>query len=120
MAAGLGNAWTAGIDGLLIDTAPPDLRNRALAPAGAGITFTQRADSHCGAIAGQHPPPVVIPLAAAAGVIAATVLRPQRPAQAELVLTGLARLPDSCRAHVSGCRVKAGEATAQRRPQGQA
>jgi hypothetical protein len=43
MAAGLGNAWTAGIDGLLIDTAPPDLRNRALALAGAGIMFTQGA-----------------------------------------------------------------------------
>jgi hypothetical protein len=43
MAAGLGNAWTAGIDGLLIDTAPPDLRNRALAPAGAGIMVTQGA-----------------------------------------------------------------------------
>ena len=43
MAAGLGNAWTAGIDGLLIDTAPPDLRNRAPALAGAGIMFTQGA-----------------------------------------------------------------------------
>jgi hypothetical protein len=47
MAAGLGNAWTAGIHDVLIDTAPPDLRNRALALAGAGIMFTQAPDSHC-------------------------------------------------------------------------
>ena len=46
--AGLGNAWTAGIDGLLIGTAPAALRNRALA------------------------------LAAAAGAIAAATLRPHR------------------------------------------
>jgi len=88
-AAGLGCAWTAGIDGLLIDTAPPSLRNRALALAGAGLMFTQGAGFALWGIAGQYlPVAVVIPLAAAAGVLAATILRPPRAAQAELVLTG--------------------------------
>jgi predicted MFS family arabinose efflux permease len=80
VAAGLGNAWTAGIDGLLIDTAPPDLRNRALALAGAGIMVTQGAGFALWGLAGQYlPPTVVIPLAAVTGVLAATILRPQRP-----------------------------------------
>jgi MFS family permease len=78
--AGLGSAWTAGIDGLLIDTAPPALRNRALALAAAGIMFTQGAGFALWGIAGQYLPlTVVIPLAAAAGVLAATILRPRRP-----------------------------------------
>ena len=77
--AGLGNAWTAGIDGLLIDTAPSSLRNRALALAGAGIMFTQGAGFALWGIAGQYlPVTVVIPLAATAGVLAATTLRPDR------------------------------------------
>jgi predicted MFS family arabinose efflux permease len=88
-AAGLGSAWTAGIDGLLIDTAPPSLRNRTLALAGAGLMFTQGAGFALWGIAGQYlPVAVVIPLAATAGVLTATILRPPRAAQAELVLTG--------------------------------
>src|SRR5262249_24207081 len=39
--SGLGSAWAAGIDGLLIETAPPALRNRALALGSAGLMFTQ-------------------------------------------------------------------------------
>jgi hypothetical protein len=77
--AGLGNAWTAGIDGLLIDTAPPGLRNRALALGGAGIMFIQGAGFALWGIAGQYIPlTAVIPLAAAAGAIAVVTLRPHR------------------------------------------
>ena len=77
--AGLGNAWTAGIDGLLIDTAPPALRNRALALGGAGIMFIQGAGFALWGIAGQYIPlTAVIPLAAAAGAIAVVTLRPHR------------------------------------------
>jgi len=80
--AGLGHAWAAGMDGLLIDTAPSGLRNRALALAGAGIMFTQGAGFALWGIAGQWlPVTAVIPLAAAAGVLAATLLRPRRPAR---------------------------------------
>ncbi|HYV81594.1 MAG TPA: MFS transporter [Streptosporangiaceae bacterium] len=80
-AAGLGSAWTAGIDGLLIDTVPPDLRNRALALAGAGLMFTQGAGFALWGLAGQYlSVTVVIPLAATAGVVAATILRPRRAA----------------------------------------
>ena len=80
--AGLGHAWAAGMDGLLIDTAPSELRNRALALAGAGIMFTQGAGFALWGIAGQClPVTVVIPLAATAGVTAATLLRPRRPAR---------------------------------------
>ena len=77
--AGLGSAWTAGIDGLLIDTAPSALRNRALALAGAGIMFTQGAGFAVWGIVGQYlPSTVAIALAAAAGGLAAAILRPQR------------------------------------------
>jgi predicted MFS family arabinose efflux permease len=77
-AAGLGSAWTAGIDGLLIDTAPSGLRNRALALAAAGLMFTQGAGFALWGLAGQYlPVTVVIPLAAAAGALAATMLRPR-------------------------------------------
>ena len=77
-AAGLGSAWTAGIDGLLIDTAPPDLRNRALALAAAGLMFTQGAGFALWGLAGQYlPVAVVVPLAATAGALAATTLRPR-------------------------------------------
>jgi len=79
--AGLGSAWTAGIDGLLIETVPIDLRNRALALAGAGLMFTQGAGFALWGLAGQYlPVTVVIPLAATAGVVAATILRPRRAA----------------------------------------
>ena len=78
--AGLGNAWGAGIDGLLIDTAPSAMRNRALALAGAGMMFTQGAGFALWGLAGQYlPPTVVIPLAAAAGAVTVAILRPQRP-----------------------------------------
>ena len=77
--AGLGNAWTAGIDGLLIGTAPRALRNRALALAGAGLMFTQGAGFALWGIVGQYiPPTAAIPLAAAAGALAITTLRPPR------------------------------------------
>jgi predicted MFS family arabinose efflux permease len=77
--AGLGSAWTAGIDGLLIDTAPSGLRNRALALAGAGIMFTQGAGFALWGIVGQYlPSAVAIVLAAGAGALAAAILRPQR------------------------------------------
>jgi len=76
--AGLGSAWTAGIDGLLIDTAPSGLRNRALALAGAGIMFTQGAGFALWGIVGQYlPTTVAIALAAGAGAMAAGILRPQ-------------------------------------------
>ena len=79
--AGLGSAGSAGIDGLLIDTVPPDLRNRALALAGAGLMFTQGAGFALWGLAGQYlSVTVVIPLAATAGVVAATILRPRRAA----------------------------------------
>jgi MFS family permease len=78
--AGLGNAWTTGFDGLLIDTAPLTLRNRALALAGAGMMFTQGAGFALWGIVGQYiPPTAAISLAAAGGALAATTLRPQRP-----------------------------------------
>jgi len=58
------------------------LRNRALALAGAGIMFTQGAGFALWGIAGQWlPVTAVIPLAATAGVLAATLLRPRRPAR---------------------------------------
>jgi MFS family permease len=77
--AGLGNAWTAGLDGLLIDTVPPGLRNRALALGAAGIMFTQGAGFALWGIAGQYIPlTAVIPLAAAAGAIAVLTLQPRR------------------------------------------
>jgi hypothetical protein len=74
------------MDGLLIDTAPAGLRNRALALTGAGIMFTQGAGFALWGIAGQYlPVTVVILLAATAGVLAAALLRPRRLAQVELV-----------------------------------
>src|SRR5690242_6963706 len=77
--AGLGSAWTTGIDGRLIDTAPSGLRNRALALARAGIMFTQGAGFALWGLVGQYlPSTVTIALAAAAGALAAAVLRPQR------------------------------------------
>src|SRR5262249_24361118 len=76
-AGGLGHAWAAGVDGLLIETAPPDLRNRALALAGAGLMFTQGAGFALWGTAGQYlPVTVVILLAATVGVFAAAILPP--------------------------------------------
>ena len=77
--SGLGSAWMAGMDGLLVATAPPALRNRALALSSAGLMFTQGAGFALWGIAGQYIPlPVVIPLAAAAGAGAVIAFRPPR------------------------------------------
>lgn len=73
--SGLGAAWAAGIDGLLINTAPPGLRNRALAIAGAGMMFTQGMGFALWGIAGQYAPlAAVIPAAAAAGTLTVVTL----------------------------------------------
>ena len=75
--SGLGSAWAAGMDGLLIDTAPSGLRNRTLALAGAGLMFTQGAGFALWGIAGQYASlTVVIPVAAIAGALAVVTLRP--------------------------------------------
>ena len=75
--SGLGSAWAAGMDGLLIDTSPSGLRNRALALGGAGMMFTQGAGFAVWGIAGQYAPlAVVIPVAAVCGGLAVVTLRP--------------------------------------------
>jgi len=78
--SGLGSAWAAGIDGLLIQAAPRALRNRGLALGSAGLMFTQGLGFALWGIAGQYLPlAVVIPLAAGAGVLAVGTLRPDQP-----------------------------------------
>src|SRR5215472_5621505 len=78
--SGLGSAWVAGIDGLLIEAAPLPLRNRALALSGAGLMFTQGLGFALWGLAGQYIPlTVVIPMAGVAGVLAVGTLRPGRP-----------------------------------------
>jgi hypothetical protein len=80
--SGLGAAWGAGIDGLLIDTAPPGLRNRALALSSVGLMFTQGIGFAMWGIAGQYAPlPAVIPAAAVGGALAVAALRPRRRAR---------------------------------------
>ncbi|HEY0718667.1 MAG TPA: MFS transporter [Streptosporangiaceae bacterium] len=80
--AGLGSAWIAGMDGLLVSVTPPELRNRALALSSAGLMFTQGAGFALWGVAGQYVPlPVVIPAAAVAGAAAVVALRPA-PGQA--------------------------------------
>jgi hypothetical protein len=89
--SGLGAAWGAGIDGLLIDTASAGLRNRALALCGAGLMFTQGIGFALWGIAGQYAPlPAVIPAAAAVGALAVVALQPPRRAR---VTAGPARPP---------------------------
>lgn len=79
--SGLGSAWAAGIDGLLLEAAPLELRNRALAVMSAGLMFTQGIGFAFWGVAGQFlPVPTVIVLAAGAGAIAVLLLRPQRAA----------------------------------------
>jgi predicted MFS family arabinose efflux permease len=79
---GLGNAWGAGLDGLLISTAPEELRGRALALSSAGLMFIQGAGFALWGIAAQYAPvTAVIPAAAAAGVLVVLLLRPH-PARA--------------------------------------
>ena len=80
---GLGSAWGAGLDGLMISAAPEELRGRVLALASAGLMFLQGAGFALWGIAGQYAPVnVVIPGAAVAGVLVVLLLRPRRPAQA--------------------------------------
>ena len=75
--SGLGSAWAAGMDGLLIDTAPSGLRNRTLALAGAGLMFTQGAGFALWGIVGQYASlAVVIPVAAVGGALTVVTLRP--------------------------------------------
>src|SRR5258707_3045397 len=64
--SGLGSAWAAGIDVLLIDTAPPGLRNRALALGGAGLMFTQGVWVALWGIAGNYAPLAAVITATAA------------------------------------------------------
>ena len=81
--AGLGSAWGSGLDGLMISAAPEELRGRVLALASAGLMFLQGVGFALWGIAGQYAPvTVVIPAAAAAGVLVVLLLRPRHPAQA--------------------------------------
>jgi MFS family permease len=78
--SGLGSAWAAGLDGLLIDVTPLPLRSRALALQGAGLMFTQGAGFALWGIAAEYAPLIaVIPAAGVAGVAAVVILRPRRP-----------------------------------------
>ncbi len=108
--AGPGNAWTAGFDGLLIDTAPLTLRNRALALAGAGMMFTQGAGFALWGIAGHYIPPT-------AAIPSPQPLARSRPPPcahsghpAEPVLSSLAVLLLAARPCLSGRRVVNGRA----------
>ncbi|HEX4254712.1 MAG TPA: MFS transporter [Streptosporangiaceae bacterium] len=77
--AGLGSAWMVGMDGLLVTTAPPELRNRALALNSAGLMFTQGAGFALWGLAGQYVSlPVVIASAGVLGVVAVVAFRPLR------------------------------------------
>jgi predicted MFS family arabinose efflux permease len=74
---GLGSAWGAGLDGLLIDAAPGELRGRALALSSAGLMFIQGAGFALWGLAGEYAPvTVVIPAAAVAGLLVVLLLRP--------------------------------------------
>jgi hypothetical protein len=75
--SGLGSAWAAGIDGLLVDAAPEHLRSRALAAGSAGLMFTQGVGFAFWGLAGQFIPLVlVIPGAAVLGTAAVIALHP--------------------------------------------
>jgi predicted MFS family arabinose efflux permease len=76
--SGLGSAWGAGLDGLIIAEAPAELRGRVLALASAGLMFIQGAGFALWGVAGQYAPvTAVIPAAAAAGVVVVLLLRPR-------------------------------------------
>ncbi len=80
---GLGSAWGAGLDGLMIGEAPPELRGRVLALASAGLMFIQGAGFALWGIAAQYlPVTVVIPAAAVAGILVVLLLRPASGAPA--------------------------------------
>jgi hypothetical protein len=75
--SGLGSAWGAGLDGLMIAEAPEELRGRVLGLASAGLMFIQGAGFALWGIATQYlPVTVVIPAAAAAGILVVLLLRP--------------------------------------------
>jgi predicted MFS family arabinose efflux permease len=77
LTAGLGSAYAAGMDGALIEAAPPQLRNRALALSSAGLMFTQGVGFALWGVVGQYVPlPVTIPLAAVVGCACVAFLRP--------------------------------------------
>jgi predicted MFS family arabinose efflux permease len=79
VASGLGSAWGAGIDGLLLEAAPENLRSRALAALSAGLMFTQGAGFAVWGIAAEGlPVTVVIPIAAVLGAIAAAATGSRR------------------------------------------
>jgi hypothetical protein len=78
---GLGSAWGAGLDGLMISEAPAELRGRVLALASVGLMFIQGVGFAFWGVAGQFAPvTAVIPAAAAAGVLVVLLLRPPGPA----------------------------------------
>jgi predicted MFS family arabinose efflux permease len=75
---GIGTAWMVGMDGLLVTTAPPEMRNRALALNSAGLMFTQGAGFALWGLAGQYVSlPVVIAAAGVLGVVAVVAFRPR-------------------------------------------
>lgn len=77
--SGLGSAWGPGLDGLLLEVAPPDVRGRALALQGAGLMFTQGVGFAFWGLAGQFAPlAAVIPAAAGVGAVVVLTLRPRR------------------------------------------
>jgi Major Facilitator Superfamily len=77
---GLGSAWGAGLDGLMISEAPAELRGRVLALASAGLMFIQGVGFAFWGVAGQFAPvTAVIPAAAAAGILVVLLLRPRGP-----------------------------------------
>jgi MFS family permease len=101
--SGLGSAWAAGLDGLLIDVTPLTLRGRALALQGAGLMFTQGAGFALWGIAAQYAPLIaVIPAAGVAGGVAVVTLRPRRPGSPRAPEPGPAparsTAPSQCRA----------------------
>ncbi len=83
--SGTGYGWSPGLDGLLLDVAPPALRSRAVALESAGLMFVQGVGFACWGLAAQYAPlPVVIPAAAVAGLAVVVVLRPARVTRAPL------------------------------------
>jgi predicted MFS family arabinose efflux permease len=75
--SGLGFAYSVGQDAQLIETAPPDLRTRALAVNNAGLMFIQGLGFALWGLAGQIAPiRVVIPLAGVIGLVVVALLRP--------------------------------------------
>jgi predicted MFS family arabinose efflux permease len=77
---GLGSAWGAGLDGLMISEAPAELRGRVLALASAGLMFIQGVGFAFWGVAAQFAPvTAVIPAAAAAGILVVLLLRPRDP-----------------------------------------